>query len=64
MVLFKTRLTHHYVIFVSQAELDFAIPLLDEDRPFSCLVKACYADNLHTSLRLLGVSLFQSWSHT
>lgn len=33
MTLFRPRLTDHHKIFVPQAELDFAIPFLDEDIP-------------------------------
>ena len=33
MALYRPRLTDHFGILLSQAELDFAIPFLDEDIP-------------------------------
>jgi hypothetical protein len=33
MALFRPRLTDHFGIYLAQAELDFAIPFLDEDIP-------------------------------
>jgi hypothetical protein len=43
MALFRPRLTDHYGILVPQADLDFAIPFLDEDIPFMQTLSCCGA---------------------